>query len=107
MIVRVWRGRVSVGNERAYMEHLTRRVFPAFRTVDGFLGGQLLKERQGDVADFMVMTRWESMDAIRRFAGADPTKAWVEPAAQEILIEYDRTVKHYELVAEISGASHL
>lgn len=103
MIVRVWRGRVSVANERAYMEHLTRRVFPAFRTVDGFLGGQLLREPRGDAVDFMVMTRWESMDAVRKFAGPDATKAWVEPAAEAVLLEFDRVVKHYEFVAEIAG----
>jgi heme-degrading monooxygenase HmoA len=107
MIVRVWRGRVGKQNERAYIEHLTGHLFPAFRTIDGFLGGLLLKDPRGDGVDFMVITRWGSMEAIRRFAGADVTRAVVEPAAQEILIEYDRVVKHYEFVAEISGAGHL
>jgi heme-degrading monooxygenase HmoA len=107
MIVRVWRGRVGTQNERAYIEHLTRHLFPAFRTIDGFLGGLLLKDPRGDGVDFMVITRWASMEAIRKFAGADVTRAVVEPAAQEILIEYDRVVKHYEFVAEISGAGHL
>lgn len=107
MIVRVWHGRVGPRDEAAYIQHLTQRVFPAFRTVEGFLGGQLLRERRGDSVDFMVMTRWASMDAIRKFAGPDVTKAWVEPAAQEILLDYDRNVKHYEFVAEISGAGHL
>lgn len=107
MIVRVWRGRVAAQNERAYIEHLTRRVFPAFRTIDGFLGGALLKEQRGESVEFMVTTRWATMDAIRRFAGADITKAVVEPAAKEVLLEYDRAVKHYEFVAEISGAGNL
>lgn len=106
MIVRVWRGRVAAGNERAYIEHLTRRVFPAFRTIDGFLGGSLLKEGQAESVEFMVVTRWASMDAIRKFAGADVTKAVVEPAAEAILLNYDRVVKHYELAAEISGAGN-
>jgi heme-degrading monooxygenase HmoA len=107
MIVRVWRGRVAAQNEKAYIHHLTQRVFPAFRTIDGFLGGSLLKEQRADGVEFMVMTRWESMDAIRKLTGADVTKAVVEPAAQEILIEYDRAVKHYEFVAEVSDAGHL
>lgn len=107
MIVRVWRGRVEAQNERAYIEHLTRRVFPAFRTIDGFLGGSLLKEQHAASVEFMVMTRWASMDAVRKFAGADVTGAVVEPAAQEILIDYDRVVKHYEFVAEVSGAGNL
>ncbi len=104
MIVRVWRGRVASQNERAYIEHLTRRVFPAFRTIDGFLGGSLLKEQHADSVEFMVMTRWASMEAIRKFAGADVTKAVVEPAAEAILLNFDRVVKHYELATEISRA---
>jgi|SRR5579875_1462511 len=104
MIVRVWHGSVAAQNERAYVEHLTRRVFPAFRTIEGFIGGSLLKEQRADGVEFMVVTRWASMEAIRRFAGADTTKAVVEPAAEAILVEYDRVVRHYELVAEISGA---
>lgn len=107
MIVRVWRGRVAAQNEKAYIQHLTRRVFPAFRTIEGFLGGSLLKEPRADGVEFMVITRWESMDAVRKFAAPDVTKAVVEPAAEEILIEYDRVVKHYEFVAEVSGAGHL
>lgn len=107
MIVRVWRGRVGAQNERAYIEHLTRHLFPAFRTIDGFLGGLLLKQPNAEGVDVMVITRWASMDAIRKLTGADVTKAVVAPAAQEILIEYDRVVKHYELAAEISGAGHL
>lgn len=103
MIVRVWRGRVAEGHERAYMEHLTRRVFPAFRTVDGFLGGELLRERRGDSVDFLVMTRWASIEAVRRFAGPDATKAMVEPAAEAILVQFDRVVKHYELAVEIAA----
>lgn len=103
MIVRVWRGRVAAQNERAYIEHLTRHVFPALRTIEGFFGGTLLKEQRCDGVEFMVVTRWASVEAIRKFAGADAMKAVVEPAAEAILIEYDRAAKHYEFVAEISG----
>lgn len=106
MIVRVWRGRVASQNERAYIEHLTRRVFPAFRTIDGFLGGSLLKEQHADSVEFMVVTRWASMDAIRKFARSDVTRAVVEPAAEAILLNYDRVVKHYEIAAEIAGAGN-
>ena len=107
MIVRVWHGRVAPQNEKAYIQHLTQHLFPAFRTIDGFLGGLLLRETRADGVAFMVVTRWASMEAIRKLAGADVIRAVVEPAAQEILIEYDRNVKHYELVADISGAGHL
>ncbi|MFZ0640486.1 MAG: antibiotic biosynthesis monooxygenase [Candidatus Acidiferrales bacterium] len=103
MIVRVWRGRVAASNERAYIEHLTRRVFPGLRTVDGFLGASLLKEGRADGVEFLVLTRWASMDAIRVFAGPNASTAVVEPAAAAILLDFDRVVRHYEVAAEVSG----
>ncbi len=101
MIVRVWRGWTAAANERAYVEHLTRRVFPELRTIEGFLGAGVLKEERAEGVDFMVMTRWASMDAVRKFAGTDPAKPVIEPAAAAVLVDYDRVVRHYEVAAEV------
>ncbi len=49
------------------------------------------------------MTRWESMDAIRQFAGAEVEKAVVEPEAAAALVSFDRTVEHYEVLEDASG----
>jgi heme-degrading monooxygenase HmoA len=46
----------------------------------------------------VVLTLWDSMDAVRRFAGPDPDKAVVEPAAQAVLTEFDQSVTHFEIV---------
>jgi hypothetical protein len=77
MIVRTWRGRTSISNQSAYAEHFTRNVIPELQ---------------------VVLTKWISMDAIRVFAGSDIEKAVVAPEAAAVLVEYDRTVRHYEVV---------
>ena len=96
MIVRVWGGRGTAdGVERYVREHFEPVVLPELRTLDGFLGGMVLV-RGGEV---VVTTRWESLDAIRAFAGEDVDRAVVEPAVAELLDSYDATVTHFDVAA--------
>lgn len=97
MIVRSWRGRAAKGNA-AYVEHFRRNVMPELHEIEGFLGASLLREERADEVEFLVLSRWASMDAVRAFAGADVTRAVVEPEAVAALTDYDRTVHHYEVV---------
>ena len=99
MIVRSWRGRAVKGNA-AYVEHFRRNVMPELREIEGFLGASLLREERADEVEFLVLSRWASMDAVRAFAGADVARAVVEPEAVAALKDYDRTVHHYEVVEE-------
>jgi heme-degrading monooxygenase HmoA len=104
MIVRAWRGRASPANPRAYVEHFRRTVLPALRQLDGFLGASLLREDRAEGVEFLVLTRWASMDAVRAFAGDDVRKAVVEPEAVAALTDFDPTVRHYEVVEESPGS---
>jgi heme-degrading monooxygenase HmoA len=56
----------------------------------------LRREERGRV-EFLVMTFWDSMESVRRFAGPDPERAIVEPEARAVLAEYDDFVRHYEV----------
>ena len=95
MIARMWRG--SAIRERAddYVKHLKQSVVPELRQINGFKGVYLLRRESSDVVEFVVMTLWESMDAIRKFAGENPEVAVVAPAARELFREYDAEVKHF------------
>jgi len=53
--------------------------------------------------EFLVLTRWTSMEAIRAFAGPNPERAVVEPGAIAALTAYDEEVRHYEVLDVISG----
>ncbi len=101
MIVREWRGRASSSQAGAYPKHFREKVIPELRHVPGFAGAQLGRRQLGDKIEFLVLTRWRSMDAIRAFAGKDVDQAVVEPGAVAALIEFDSRVRHYEVVEEV------
>ena len=95
MIARLWRGRANNATDAdAYQLHVTMRVLPALRAMTGHRGARVL--RQGE--EFLVITFWESMEAIRRFAGSDAERAVVEPEARAVLSQCDERVSHYEVV---------
>lgn len=94
MIARMWGG--STIRERAddYVKHLQQSVVPELRQIDGFKGVYLLRLNSSDDVEFVVLTLWESMDAIRKFAGENPQVAVVDYAARGLFREYDAEVKH-------------
>jgi heme-degrading monooxygenase HmoA len=100
MIVREWRGWAALSKADDYPKHFRDRVIPELCRLDGFVGVQLTRRRVGDRVEFVALTRWQTMDAIRGFAGPDITKAVVDPAGAAVLIEFDTTVQHYEVVEE-------
>jgi heme-degrading monooxygenase HmoA len=104
MIIREWRGRASEPRAGAYPDHFREAVVPELRHLPGFLGAHLGRRRIGDRVEFLVLTRWQSLDAIRAFAGAIVERAVVEPAAVAALDEFDASVQHYEVIEEVSAA---
>ena len=98
MIARLWRGAATPDHAEAYVRHVTERVFPSLQNIAGYGGARLLRRETKGRVEFVVMTFWDSMDAVRRFAGDDPTRAVVEPAARAVLADFDELVSHYDLV---------
>jgi hypothetical protein len=82
MISRQWRGLAEPAFANAYVEHLQSETFPAIRKLPGFLGASILT----------------SVDAIRAFAGANAETAVVSPKVHDMMVDYDRVVRHYEVV---------
>jgi hypothetical protein len=99
MIVRSWRGYADAVKAPAYSEHLLGSVRPKLEQLAGFRGLYLLRRQQGSEVEFRVLTLWESMEAVRLFAGNQPDLAVVEPEARAALTRFDSTVDHYEVVA--------
>ena len=86
----------------AYPKHFHDSVVPELRLLAGFAGAQLSRRQINDRVEFLVLTRWRSLNAIRAFAGDDIEKAVVEPNAVAALIEFDTNVRHYEVLEEIT-----
>ena len=98
MISRQWRGLARTELASAYEEHLRSETFPALHTIEGFVDASILKRAVEGGVEFLVVTRWQSLRAIERFAGADPEVAVVPDKVQRMMIEYDPRVRHYEIV---------
>jgi heme-degrading monooxygenase HmoA len=98
MVIREWRGRAQAGRADAYPTHFRERVLPELRRLSGFRGAELGWREAGDKVEFLVLTRWQSMEAVRAFAGADAERAVVEPGAVAALTDFDQRVRHYDVI---------
>jgi heme-degrading monooxygenase HmoA len=98
MIARVWRGVArDAADADAYLRHLRAGVLPALAAIEGYRDVRVLRRAARGRVEFLVLTFWDSMEAIRRFAGEDLERAVVEPEARAVLAEYDAFVRHYEV----------
>lgn len=98
MILREWHGWTSRENAAAYERLLREVVFPHIVAVPGSMGAYLSRRDAGDEVEFVTHTLFESMDAVRAFAGEDYATAVVPPEAQRLLTRYDAASLHYEVV---------
>jgi heme-degrading monooxygenase HmoA len=99
VISRQWRGLARSNQAQNYVKHLRTETFSALRKIPGFVDASILSRTLGDGVEFLVVTRWESLDAIAKFAGADPEAAVVPAEVAAMMIDYDRRVRHFEVVA--------
>jgi mannose-6-phosphate isomerase-like protein (cupin superfamily) len=98
MVARRWTALAEgSGQADAYVEHFDRTVRPHLDSTEGFLGATLERVEADGGIEIVVVTRWESLDAIRAFTGEDIDLAVVEPAARAILSRFDSRVRHIEL----------
>ncbi len=104
MIARLWSAHMTPGQAPAYVDHLRTSVLPTVRKVDGYAGAMLLERSASDAVEIIVITWWRSLDAIRGFAGADLEEAVVADEAAFLLTQFDRRVRHYELVLRDDAA---
>jgi antibiotic biosynthesis monooxygenase (ABM) superfamily enzyme len=102
VIARLWRGWTVPGNADAYEEFLRSKMFPSIHRVPGYLGADLLRRDDGDEIAFVTITRFESLAAVRMFAGDDYEQAVVEPEARALLSRFDERSEHFEVVVDRS-----
>jgi heme-degrading monooxygenase HmoA len=99
-IARIWHGRTPASKADEYYEYLKEAGIKKIQGIPGNLGAQVLRRTKGDVAEFTVISYWESTDAIRRFAGNDIEKTHNLPKDPEYLLELEPTVSHYDVVLD-------
>jgi heme-degrading monooxygenase HmoA len=104
MIARTWRGATKAVDAESYLEYLHRTGFSEYQKTPGNRGVLGLRRIVGDRAEFLLVSLWDSEEAIRRFAGAEIEKAVFYPEDERFLIDRDRQVTHYEVVFDTALA---
>jgi heme-degrading monooxygenase HmoA len=97
MIARIWRGAVRREDADAYGKYIEDTGLAGYVETPGNRGAWLLRRDEGDRTEFITFTFWESLDAVRSFAGDDVEAAVYYPEDDRYLIERDGRVKHYEV----------
>jgi heme-degrading monooxygenase HmoA len=98
MISRFWRGWTTVANANAYETLLRTKILPGIHRVKGYKGAYLLRRNVSEGVEFATLTLWESLDAIRAFAGEDHEVAVVPPEARKLLSRFDERSLHYDTI---------
>lgn len=102
MITRMWRGWTTPANASLFQQLLLCELFPSVvaRNPTGYRGISLVRRAIGDEVEFVILMWFDSLDAVRAFAGEDYEMARVPPSARAILKRFDPISAHYETVVE-------
>jgi heme-degrading monooxygenase HmoA len=104
MIARMWRGWASSTSSADLYEEFLRSTFlPAAYSIPGFRGATVLRRTVGSEVEFTTITRFESVEAIKQFAGEDWEAAHVAPRARELLARFEPRCVHSELAIEMTA----
>jgi heme-degrading monooxygenase HmoA len=99
MIARIWQGRTRPGMGEPYMSYLEETGLKEYKATKGFRDVFVLTRKIGEETEYVLVTLWENMDAVRGFAGDDPGRAVYYPEDDRYFPEDQRTphVRHYEV----------
>lgn len=97
MIARMWHGWTKPENADTYERLLREEMFPEIGQIEGSRGAYLLRKNGKEEVAFVTITLFESVDAVRRFAGENYETAVLHPKAHALLSRYDARSEHYEV----------
>jgi len=95
MIARVWRGWTSLENADAYEKLLQEVVYPGLAEIPGYRGGYILRQDGQAESEFVALNLFESLEAVRAFAGPDYEVPVFEPDARRLLSKVEPIARHY------------
>jgi heme-degrading monooxygenase HmoA len=99
VIARTWRGAVRAEDADAYLDYLEATGLKEYRETPGNRGVLALRRIEGNRCEYLIVSLWDSLDAVERFAGEDPEQAVFYPEDDRFLVDRDLTSSHYEVVA--------
>ena len=104
MISRIWHGWTTLENADIYENLLKTEIFPkiASKNVSGYRGIQLLRRPLSDAVEFITIMQFDSLEAVKQFAGEDYEKSYVPDKARSVLSRHDERSQHYEIRENIT-----
>jgi heme-degrading monooxygenase HmoA len=96
MIARIWRGAVRADDGDTYAAYIGETGLAEYARTPGNQGAWMLRRVVGDRTEFLTFTLWDSLDAVKAFAGEDYETAKYYPEDDRYLVERAATCEHYE-----------
>ncbi len=97
MIARIWHGVTRAADSDEMLDYFRATGLEGFKATEGYQGALMLHRAAGDRQEFLLISLWNSLEAIKRFAGDDYEKARYYPDDARLLVELEPTVEHYEV----------
>jgi hypothetical protein len=109
MISRIWHGWTTLENADAYEALLKNEIFPDIqnRQLFGYRGIHLLRRNLSHKVEFITVMWFDSLDALRAYAGVNYERAIIAPKARALLAQFDGRAQHYEVEAEMWAGSEV
>ena len=98
MIARIWHGMTPRSKADEYAEYLNKTGVRDYQATEGNRAVHVLRRIEGEQAHFLIVTFWDSLEAIKNFAGENVEKARYYPEDQDFLLEFEEKVNHYEVL---------
>lgn len=98
MISRHWIGIAKKERAEEYILHLQNDTFKKIKNIEGCISARILQREVKEGIEFLIITEWESIEAIKQFAGEQFNIAVVPQLVKEIMIKYEHEVKHYSVL---------
>jgi heme-degrading monooxygenase HmoA len=96
VITRIWHGRTKAEYADEYLQFVTATGVADYKSVEGNLSVEVWRRVEGDICHFWTVTKWDSLESIKKFAGEDYEKAKYYAEDAKYLLEFERTVEHFE-----------
>lgn len=97
MIARIWKGAVRKQDGELYAQYIRDTGLAGYADTAGNRGAWLLRRDVGERTEFLTFTLWDSLDAVKAFAGDDYHTAVYYPEDERYLVERDQTCAHYQV----------
>ena len=103
MIARIWNGAVRKQDGDAYAGYMRETGVAAYASTPGNRGVWMLRRERGEHSEFLMFTLWDSLDAVKAFAGEDYETAVFYPEDDEYLVDRDLVVRHFEVDVHVGS----